>query len=95
VDDKLKSVMLRCARVYISTKNWEKAVTEYELLYREFPEDPLIIEPLARANFEKGNKLLAKDLYEKVMRIYGAKGDQVKAERIKADILRLFGIRPV
>jgi tetratricopeptide (TPR) repeat protein len=90
VDDKLKSVLLRCARVYISTKNWDRAVTEYDTLYREFPEDPLIIEPLAKANFEKGNKLLAKDLYEKVMRLYDEKGDQIKAERVKADIRKMF-----
>lgn len=90
MDDKTKGVLLRCARVYISTKNWSRAVAEYEPLYREFPDDPLIIEPFAKANFELGNKLLAKDLYEKVMRIYGEKGEQVKAERVKADILRMF-----
>ncbi len=90
MDEKTKSVLLRCARVYISTKNWEKAVHEYEPLYREFPEDPFIIEPFAKANYEIGNRLLAKDLYEKVMRIYGAKGDQVKAERVKADIAKMF-----
>jgi outer membrane protein assembly factor BamD (BamD/ComL family) len=90
LDEKTKTVLLRCARVYISTKNWEKAATEYETLYRDFPDDPLIVEPLAKANYEKGNKMLAKDLYEKAMRIYGAKGDQAKAERIKADIARLF-----
>jgi hypothetical protein len=95
LDDKTKGVLLRCARIYTSTKNWDRAVAEYEPLYREFPEDPLIIEPLAKANFEKGNKLLAKDLYEKAMRIYGAQGDQLKAERVKADIIRLFGIKPV
>lgn len=83
-------MLLRCARVYISTKNWEKAVREYEPLYREFSDDPFIIEPLAKANFELGNKMLAKDLYEKVMRIYGEKGETVKAERVKADILRMF-----
>ena len=90
MDDKTKGVLLRCARVYISTKNWEKAVHEYEPLYREFPEDPLILEPFARANYELGNKLLAKDLYEKVMRIYNDKGDALKAERIKTDIARMF-----
>lgn len=90
MDEKTKGVLLRCARVYISTKNWEKAVREYEPLYREFPEDPLIIEPFGKANFELGNKLLAKDLYEKVMRIYGSRGEQLKAERIKADIARMF-----
>ncbi|MBN1114997.1 MAG: hypothetical protein JXA66_06615 [Oligoflexia bacterium] len=92
MDEKTKGVLLRCARVYISTKNWEKAVREYEPLYREFPEDPLIIEPFAKANFELGNKLLSKDLYEKVMRIYNDKGDPVKSARVKADIDRMFGI---
>ena len=90
MDEKLKSVLLRCTRVYISTKNWDRAVTEYDTLYRDFPDDPLIIEPLAKANYEKGNKMIAKDLYEKVMRIYGEKGDMLKAERIKADIARMF-----
>jgi len=90
VDEKLKSVLLKCARIYISTKNWDRAVAEYEPLYNEFPDDPLIIEPFAKANYEKGNKLLAKDLYEKAMRIYGEKGDMVKVERLKADIARLF-----
>lgn len=90
MDEKLKSVLLKCARIYISTKNWDRAVAEYEPLYNEFPDDPLIIEPFAKANYEKGNKLLAKDLYEKAMRIYGEKGDMVKVERLKADIARLF-----
>lgn len=85
-------MLLRCARVYISTKNWERAVREYEPLYREFPDDPFILEPFAKANYELGNKLLAKDLYEKVMNIYTAKGDQVKAARVKADIDKMFGI---
>lgn len=90
MDDKTKSILLRCAKVYISTKNWPRAMAEYEPLYMEFSGDPLIIEPFARANFELGNKILAKDLYEKIMSIYGEKGDQIKVERVKADIARMF-----
>ena len=61
-----------------------------KMLFTEFPDDPLIIEPFARANFELGNKTLAKELYEKIMSIYGEKGDQIKVDRVKADIARMF-----
>jgi tetratricopeptide (TPR) repeat protein len=90
LDDKTKSVLLRCARVYISTKSWDKALSEYRVLYADFPDDPLIVEPLARANYETGNKFAAKELYEKALRIYADKGDAVKADRIKMDIAKMF-----
>lgn len=92
MDDKTKSVLLRCARVYISTKNWEKALAEYKVLYADFPDDPFIAEPYAKANYETGNKFAAKELYEKVLRIYADKGDTVKAERIRLDIAKMFPV---
>ena len=90
MDDKTKSVLLRCARVYISTKSWEKALAEYKVLYADFPDDPFIVEPLAKSYYETGNKFASKELYEKVLKIYTDKGDTVKADRIKMDIGKMF-----
>jgi tetratricopeptide (TPR) repeat protein len=91
VDEKTKSILLKCARVYISTKNWPKAVAEYEPIYSDFPDDPYVAEPLAKAYYETGNRVKAKELYEKALVLQIAKGDAAKAERIKADIERMFG----
>ncbi len=83
-------MLLKCARVYISIKSWDKALAEYKVLYADFPDDPYIAEPLAKSYYETGNKFAAKELYEKVMKIYAGKGDTVKAERIRLDIAKMF-----
>ncbi|MCE5300599.1 MAG: tetratricopeptide repeat protein [Spirochaetia bacterium] len=90
MDDKTKAVLLRCARVYISTKNWQKALVEYRSLYADFPDDPLITEPLARCYLETGNLFKAREMYDRVAAEYTAKGDTIKADRVKADIAKYF-----
>lgn len=90
MNDKTKLVLIRCARVYLSTKNWDKAVAEYETLHADFPDDPYIIEPLAKAYYEKGDKYKARSLYEKVVAIFASKGDEIKVLRIKMDIAKMF-----
>jgi len=57
---------------------------------KEFPEDPYIVEPLAKAYFELGDKAKSKSLYEIVVQIYERKGDAVKVERIKHDMAMMF-----
>ncbi len=90
MDDKTKLVLVRCARVYTSTKNWVKAISEYENLRKEFPEDPYIVEPLAKSYYEIGDKMKAKELYEHVKQIYINKGEEQKAERVKRDMDLMF-----
>jgi tetratricopeptide (TPR) repeat protein len=91
VDDKTKLVAMRCARVYYSTKAWKKAIAEYEMLYQNFPDDPFVVEPLAKCYYEDGQKDRAKDLYEKVKVLYEKKGDAIKTARLAADIAKMFG----
>jgi tetratricopeptide (TPR) repeat protein len=91
MDDKTKLVAMRCARVYFSTKAWKKAIGEYEILYRDFPDDPFVVEPLAKCYYEDGQMYRAKDLYEKVRELYAKKGDTAKTERLQNDINKMFG----
>jgi DNA-binding SARP family transcriptional activator len=90
LDEKTKLILVRCARVYFTTKNWEKAIKEYSSLMTEFPDDPNIIEPLAKSYYEAGNKEKAKELYEKVKSIYESKAELEKAQRVQKDIERYF-----
>ena len=94
MDDKTKFVLLKCARVYVSTRNWPKVLAEYGALFNEFPEDPFIVEPFARANYETGEKYKAKMLYEKLKSIYESKGEAEKAARVQHDIVKMFGEQP-
>ncbi|MBN2755099.1 MAG: tetratricopeptide repeat protein [Candidatus Goldbacteria bacterium] len=94
MNEKTKLVLIRCARVYLATKNWDKAVSEYEVLYADFPDDPYIIEPLAKAYYEKGDRFKSKNLYEKVVAIFASKGDEIKVLRIKTDIAKMFPETP-
>jgi len=94
MNDKTKLVLIRCARVYLTTKNWDKAISEYETLYADFQDDPYIIEPLAKAYFEKGDRFKSKNLYEKVVAIFASKGDEIKVLRVKADIAKMFSGNP-
>ena len=87
----MKLVAVRCARVYVSTKNWAKAITEYELLKENFPDDPNILEQLGKCYMSTGDIRRAKNLYERAAAIYLEKGEAVKAERVKKDIERYFG----
>lgn len=56
MDEKTKFILIICARVYFTTKNWEKAIKEYNSLMAEFQDDPNIIEPLAKSYYEAGVK---------------------------------------
>lgn len=94
MDDKTKLVAMRCARVYFSTKAWKKAIAEYEILFQNFPDDPFVVEPLAKCYYEDGQMYRAKDLYEKVKVLYEKKGDAVKTARLATDIAKMFGGPP-
>lgn len=90
MDEKTKFILIICARVYFTTKNWEKAIKEYNSLMAEFQDDPNIIEPIAKSYYEAGGKEKSKELYEKVREIYKTKGELEKAQRVQKDIERYF-----
>lgn len=83
MDEREKGILLRCARIYVITKNWPKAISEYEPIVKNFPDDPNVQEQVGICF--KGNKEKAKALFhfKEAIRLEEALGRTEKVERLK------------
>jgi tetratricopeptide (TPR) repeat protein len=86
LDEREKGILLRCARIYVITKNWPKAISEYEPIVKNFPDDPNVQEQVGLCY--KGNNEKAKALmhFKEALRLELALGRAEKAERLKLKI---------
>jgi tetratricopeptide (TPR) repeat protein len=83
MDDKEKSILIKCARTYVSIKKWDKAIEEYEKLRFEAPDDPNIIEQLAICYFNTGKIPSYRLMINKAIDIYISKENFEKARLLK------------
>lgn len=86
MDEREKGILLRCARIYVITKNWPKAISEYEPIVRNFPDDPNVQEQMGLCY--KGHKDKAKALFhfQAALKLEIALGREEKAERLRLKI---------
>jgi len=89
MDERTKSILLKCARTYFMVKNWEKALNEYRNLVREFPDDPFIVEPLSMCLKHMGRLKEAQEQLTQVVSLYERRGHPEKAEKIKVHLQEL------
>ena len=93
MDEKSKGILLRCARIYFHTKNWPKAISEYENIAASFPDDPHLQEQLSLCYHGNGEKAKAHIHLDRALKLEEAAGRVDKFERLKLKIIEM-GMHP-
>jgi tetratricopeptide (TPR) repeat protein len=89
MDEREKGILLRCARIYFHTKNWPKAISEYQNIAQLFPDDPNVQEQLGLCYKGAQNIPEARKHLEVALRLEESMNRPDKAERLKLKLAEL------
>ena len=81
-DLKTKGILLRCARTYFHTRNWDRAQREYESINEKFPGDPLVLEQLGLVLMKKEMTYEGMRILKKAVEMHEQRGNPEKALQI-------------